>query len=322
MSPRARQAPPPVPPAPGAEPPPRPRPAPGSSSSLYNAAGGPLHRRPQPRCPARRCRRGPGLAAPAFRALPPPRGPAWGLRPGRWRARTPTRNDRLPPRPAGSGGGGGGRAPRRLRGGGRKWQPGTTRPPAPPPGSRPSSARRGGGHGRPPGAGRGVIWGPGRGALRSDPPPATCGWGCGVPADLGGAAGVGRVPLGGHTSPRRAGQRAAGGDVVPGSSLPPPRAVGAGAAAAAAVAAVAAAPQCGGGAGAGEDPGPGPRGPENAGMGAAGQGQGRERRGWERPGSPLQQHPPSHTHARGHTHAHAPPLGRCRRVLESFASAQ
>ena len=112
--------------------------------------------------------------------------------------------------PQGAGEGGGGRAPRRLRGGGRKWQPGTTRPPAPPPGSRPSSARRGGGPGRPPGAGRGVIGGPGRGTLRSDLPPATCGWGSGVPADLGGAAGVGRVPLGGHTSPRRVGWRAGG----------------------------------------------------------------------------------------------------------------
>lgn len=210
MSPRARQAPPPVPPAHGAEPPPRPRPAPGSSSSLYNAAGG-----PSAAGLSGGARLGAAAGAPAW--PPPPSGPCPrpGAAPGACGRDAGGRGPRpgiIGSRrgPQGAGEGGGGRAPRRLRGGGRKWQPGTTRPPAPPPGSRPSSARPGGGPGRPPGADRGVIGGPGRGALRCDLPPATCGWGCGVRADLGGAAGVGRVPLGGHTSPPRAGPRAGG----------------------------------------------------------------------------------------------------------------
>lgn len=215
MSPRARQAPPPVLPAPGAEPPPRP--APGSSSSLYNAAGGP----PPPLVSARV----PDSAGPqGFRTgppPPPPSGPApireprlepeAGSQEGRRRARTPTRNNRLPPRPAGSGGGGGGRAQRRLRGGGRKMAAGTSRPPAPPPRLPARLGPAGRGTREAPRAVQGVIGGPGPGILRSDPPSATCGWGCGVPADLEGATEVGRVPLGGHTSPWKTGLCAEGG---------------------------------------------------------------------------------------------------------------
>lgn len=94
---------------------------------------------------------------------------------------------------------------------------------------------------------------------------------------------------------------------MPGSSLPPPRAVGAGAAAAAAAVAVVAAPQCGGGAGAGEDPGPGPRGPENAGVGAAGLRPRALRVGAPGVAPCSSTHPPAHTHTHADTLTHTHP---------------
>lgn len=81
---------------------------------------------------------------------------------------------------------------------------------------------------------------------------------------------------------------------MPGSSLPPPRAVGAGAAAAA--------PQCGGGAGAGEDPGPGHRGRKT--LGWEQRGRDREGRGSGCPGSPPASALPSTPLADTLTHTH------------------
>lgn len=310
MSPRARQAPPPVPPAPGTEPPRRPRPAPGSSSSLYNAAGGPLRRRPQPGRPARRCRRGSGPAAPAF-GLPPG---ACGRVAGGLGPRPGIIGSRRGPQGAEEGAGAG---PRAGSAAAEKWQTWRWLCPAPGPSPRLPALLGPEERGTPEASG---------GCQRGD-----LGAGLGTAAQrssfghlwLGvrGASGSGRGDGGEESAAWGAhlpveGRAARGGVVMPGSSLPPPRAVGAGAAV------TAAPPQCGGGAGAGEDPRPGPRGPENAGMGAAGSGSGAALAG--APGvAPCGIHalPRTHSHARGHTHAHAPPLGRCRRVLESFASA-
>lgn len=152
-----------------------------------------------------------------------------------------------------------------------------------------------------------MIGGPGRGTLRSDPPSATCGWGCGCQWIWEGRRGRGECHLGG-TPPR--GRPGVGWT----SCLAPPcprrgqwepgrwrRSVGArrGRASIPSLAA----------------------GPENAGVGVAGQNGSRAGEGvGGRPGSRNTPSATLNTHA--DTHAHAPPLGRCRRVLERFPSAQ
>ncbi|XP_021109552.1 collagen alpha-1(I) chain-like [Heterocephalus glaber] len=270
---------------------PLPAPArPRAQVQVYTMLRGPLRRPP---CSAQRWRRGPARP-PSPSGLCSRLGALSGARGRGAGGRRPQPGIFGPRRGPEERGGGGGRAPGPAQAPRRRQKMAAWHDPAPrpSPGSQPSSAPRGGVPGRPPEAGRGVIRGPGRGALRSDPPPATCGWGCGAPADLGGAA----REEGAHswgTSSRGGPGRGWGG--CRGRLLPAPAA----AVGARAVVAVAA-PQCGGGAGAGEDPGP----------------WGRKTRGWEqRAGNgaggdagvvPCSSPPPAHTHARGHTHAHAP----------------
>lgn len=245
---------------------------------------------------------------PRLPALSPPWSPAWGLRPEHWRARTPTRNNRLPPRPAGSRG--------RWRGPGpaqatpqKKMAASTLPSPRFPvlhgPAGRGTREAPGGG----PRGNRGA--GPGNIAQRSSFGHLWLG--------VRGASGSGRGDGGGESGTWGA-HLPAEGRAVRGAGgarrawlLPAPAAGRGSRAAAAAAAAVAAAPQCGGGAGAGEYPEPGPRGPENGRVGAEGRA-GRLAGGGVL-GRPLQQKHPLRTHLTL-TRTHAPPLGRCRRVLE------
>ncbi|XP_032764506.1 DNA (cytosine-5)-methyltransferase 3A [Rattus rattus] len=179
-----------------------------------------------------------GPAASAFRALPPPGGPA-GACSRALQGADPTRN-----RAREGKGEGGARAAGERRGHGRKWQPGTTRAPAPAPPSPWAWRLRAAGD---PG-------GPGRAQGRPGPAPGSAAsrssrghlWlgGAGAPAGLGGAR-VGRARSGAH-APAEAKRNGVGGRRA---RLLPAPAAGRGSGAA-----VAAPPQCGGGAGVGEDP--------------------------------------------------------------------
>lgn len=274
-----------------------PPPGPGSSSSPYNAAGG--LRRPA-RYPTR------AAAGPRRLRLPgsaPAPGPCQGLQPcaaGRG------------PDPES----GGGRGPEGARAGGRgapwprqkmaAWHdPGPAPRPAPPPGLE---APRGGG----------TLEAPGRAEGRPGPAPGSAAsrssrghlWlgGAGRRRAWEGRALGERARSGGARSRGGQAERRGGGGVEPGSSLPPLRAVGAGRRwwrrrrRRRSV-------------GAGREwariPGPGRGGLEGAGAGAARL----ETTPVGMPGSPPAADSPC-------THSHAPPPARCRRVLESFASAQ
>nr|XP_054100398.1 collagen alpha-1(I) chain-like [Callithrix jacchus] len=295
MSPRARQAPPPVPPAPGADPPLRPRPAPGSSSSLYNATGGPS---------TAGLRRGARLGAAAGAAAGPP--PPSGLCP----------RPVAPPGARGQGAGGRRPRPRRIGPRGGPGERGRGRGPGPAqaprrrqkmaawhdPAPRPSPRR--------PAllgpARRGTREAPGggpRGDCRAGPESAAPGsssghlwlWvrgagGSGRGGGAGESARLGGTPPRGVPAARRGGRCA--------RLLPVPTA---GRGSRGGRGGGAAMWGRGGGGRRSRAPaaGAGKRGGGNSGAEA---GSGAWGDAWGRPFSP----PHAHSHARGHTHAHAP----------------
>lgn len=257
---------------------------------------------PPPACalPDARCRRAPP---------PPPSGlcPRPGALPGPAAVRCGARTRPGIGRREGGRGGAGGRPGSAVATAenGSLARPGPRAPPRPSPGPG-GPARRGDPGGPRQGRGAAGARAGERGVAIFPRPPVA--WGCGAPAGLGGARAWGACPFRGAHAPaeaRRNGVERGRGGVEPGSSLPPLRAVGAGRRWWRRRRSV----------GAGREwakiPGPGRGGLEGAGARAARL----ETTPVGMPGSPPAADSPC-------THSHAPLPGRCRRVLESFASAQ